>query len=225
MNLEQFKIANRNNAEIIQQCLEKRTTDFSKIMFWEGVQGKDLSFDELSSKWADILACAAIGAVPVIKKTGTDGYIYYAGSENPVEAETKLCGIRHSDLALGQRGGLYYSANLDNPNSKCAITTHFNGSFDAGMSHETLQTKKRDTFLVLFDRTENKIIDAYGIRATDVLQLLESKKHNATVTLKLSAFQNTGFRMGTMWESEKFYPWQSRMITKTKESRRFIQSW
>jgi hypothetical protein len=222
MKLSEFQTAYAHNAKIIKHCLDTRTNDFSDIIFWEGVQGKTLGFDELTSKWADVLGCSVIGALPSIERQGADGYIYYRGDKTPYEVETKVSGIRHKDLALGQRGGLYYSANLENWNSKCNITSHFMGAFDANMSALTMQSKKRDTFLIPFDKTENKIIDAYRLSADRVLELLENRKHNASITFKLSAFQQHGARMGTQWDVEGFDKWCSRLSKQTKEAKRFI---
>ena len=222
MDLASYQNYIVHNAEIIKHCLDTRTNDFSDIMFWEGIRGGDLGFDELSSKWADVLGCSVIGALPSVERTGADGYIIYKGDvKTPVEVETKVCGIRHGDLAVGKRGGLYYSTNLENWNSKSAITSLLHGQFQL-MSKETMKSKKRDTFLISFDKTENKIIDANRIDAATVLKLLESKKKNTAITLKLSAFQQHGYRMNTLWEVESFYRWNQRMVNQTKEAKRFI---
>jgi len=222
MDLESYQNYITHNAKIIKHCLDTRTNDFSDIMFWEGIRGGDLGFDELSSKWADVLGCSVIGALPSVERTGADGYIIYKGAINtPVEVETKVCGIRHGDLAVGKRGALYYSTNLENWNSKAAITSQLAGQFKP-MSEGTMKSNKRDTFLISFDRTENKIIDANRIDADTVLKLLESKKENTAITLKLSAFQQHGHRMNTLWEVESFHHWHQRMINQTKAAERFI---
>jgi hypothetical protein len=205
-----------HNEEIIRNCLRTREVNLKDFIFWEGVTVKDLSMDEVMSKWADILGCTAAGAIPSIEKTGADGYLIYSGETEPTPIETKLCGIRQTDLALGKRGGLYYSTNLDNWYSKCSITSQFSGKFDAGMSDTTMASKKRDTFLVLFDKTENKIIDVYGMKANKVLKLLQERKNNATITFKLSAFQQHGFKMQSgVAELEGFSAWEKRIIKLT----------
>lgn len=223
MTKDQYQKYYKNNAKIIKHCLETKTTDLSEIIFCDGSVGKDHSFDFLCARWADILACSAIGAVPNMSRRGSDGILYYQNSNVPKEVETKLCGVTQADLALGSRKGLYYSTNLENYYSKCAISSHFHGSFDVNMSETTMASKERDTFLVLFDRTENRVIDAYGIYATQVLNLIENKKQGKSITFKLSAFQSNGFRMGTQWETETFPKWEQRMIKKTLESKRFIK--
>ena len=205
-----------HNQAILKKCLNTRSIDFSDIVFWNGTSARELSFDEVAAKWADVLGCTAIGAIPSLEKTGEDGHLWYSDADAPVPIETKVCGIRHGDLALGSRRGLYYSTNLDNPNSKCAITSHFHGKF-ATMSWDTLQTKNRDTFLILFDKTENKIIDTWGIKGEKTLKLLESKQSNATITLKLSAFMYHGFHMKSGgFNNEGFEVWENRMIRATK---------
>lgn len=201
-----------HNEEIIRNCLRTRQVNLKDFIFWEGVTVKDLSMDEVMSKWADILGCTAAGAIPSIEKTGPDGYLIYSGETEPTPIETKLCGIRQTDLALGPRGGLYYSTNLDNWHSKTAITSKLEGKFDARMSDACMTSKKRDTFLVLFDKTENKIIDVYGIKATKVLQLLQERKNNVAITFKLSAFQQHGFKMQSkVNDIEGFSAWETRM--------------
>lgn len=216
MNVRKYIDARRRNQDIIRNCLATKSVNFSDIMFWEGISARDLSFDEVASKWADILACTVIGALPCVGKHGADGYLQYTGSKDFVPVETKLCGVRHEDLAVGPRGGLYYSTNLDNWYSKCSITSHFSGKFDASMSRGTMQSKNRDTFLVLFDRTENCIIDTYGMEGKKVLELLEEKKNNSSITFKLSAFFHSGFAMTSGFgKFEGFDAWEERVIKKT----------
>ena len=222
MNIDKYEQARTHNARIIKKCLTERTTDFSQIKFWEGVKGQNLSMDLLCSKWADILACAAIGAVPSMQKQGADGYLYYRNRQRSTAIEAKLCGINQEDLALGSRGGLYYSTNLENYNSKCNITSHFAGAYDADMTSETFATKRRDTFLVPFDRTTNSVIDIYRIDADTTMELLETRRNkgNSTMTLKLSAFQYDGETFDCEWPVEGFDTWSERM--KKHVARRLI---
>jgi hypothetical protein len=217
MDIKQYERARNDNAEIIQTCLKNRTTDFSQIQFWEGVKGSDLSMDLLCSKWSDILACAAIGAIPSVLPKGADGYLYYEHRQRPTAIEAKLSSIDQRNLALGTRGGLYYSTNLDNYDSKCAITSHFSGSFDADMTEETMASKRRDTFLVPFDRTTNSVIDIYRLDADTTLDLLETRrrKGNSTITLKLSAFVYDGREFDCEWPVEGFDNWAERMKQQT----------
>lgn len=224
MDKKQYLQAVQNNQDIIRTCLKTNTVNFSDIVFWGGITARELSFDEVANKWPDILSCTVIGALPCVTKHGEDGYLYYARTKGlpipiplPIPIETKLCGVHHKDLALGPRGGLYYSANLDNPNSKCAITTHFVAKFSSHMSNDTLLSKKRDTFLILFDRTENCVIDVYGMEGEKVLQLLEQKQNNSSKNFKLSAFQQYGFRMrsGGFGDLEGFDNWETRISKKT----------
>jgi|Laugrespbdmm15sn_2_1035079.scaffolds.fasta_scaffold02840_3 hypothetical protein len=227
MNKEFFLNARKNNSKIIQNCLTTGIINLDGFMFWEGKTANQVSFDTAMSKWADILGCTAVGAIPVLEKTGADGYIWYKTEtgDYKAEIESKVCGVNQGDLALGQRGALYYSTNLDNPKSKCSITSHFAGQFKADMSASTLNSKNRDTFLVLFDRTENKLIGSYRIPGRKVVQLLserQKRNYGVTLTLKLSAFQYDGERWETTtWETEGFANWESRII---KQTARYIQS-
>jgi len=222
LTIEKYESARTHNARIIKRCLTERTTDFSQIKFWEGVKGQDLSMDLVCSKWADILACAAIGAVPSMQQWGADGYLYYRNRQRATAIEAKLSSIQQHDLALGSRGGLYYSTNLDNYSSKAAITSQFKGVFDANMTSETMATKRRDTFLVPFDRTTNSVIDIYRLHADTTLELLETRrsKGNSTITLKLSAFQYDGDQFDCEWPVEGFDRWVERM--KKQTTRRLI---
>jgi len=214
--------ARKHNAAIVKRCLDQRTSDFSDIIFWEGVKGRDLSTDVLLSKWADIIACAAIGAIPSSRPRGADGYIFYKNRKTPTAIEAKLCGIYQEDLALGIRGkSLYYSTNLDNYNSKCAITSHFSGKFSPTMTDDTFASKRRDTYLVMFDRTENKVIDIASLDADSAYNLLDDRRDNSTITLKLSAFQNNGFYFDCEWDVETYDNWNKRMI---KECKRYVAS-
>ena len=222
LSIQKYKQARDLNALIIHNCLKNRTTDFSKIQFWENMSGQDLSLDLLCSKWADILACAAIGAVPSMKQQGADRYVYYQDRKRPTAIEAKLSSIQQYDLALGSRGGLYYSTNLDNYSSKRAITSHFEGKFDFNMSMETMASKRRDTFLVPFDRTTNSVIDVYRLDADTALDLLETRKKRnyASISLKLSAFIYDGNQFDCEWPVEGFDMWTERM--KKQTTRRLI---
>jgi hypothetical protein len=226
MNKTLFLQSVQNNVKIIQKCLTTGIINLDEFMFWEGKTANQVSFDTAMSKWADILGCTAVGALPVLEKTGADGYIWYdkAGGYF-AEIESKVCGVNQEDLALGKRGALYYSTNLDNPKSKCSITSHFAGSFKADMSKSTLNSKNRDTFLVLFDRTENKLIGSYRIPGRKVVELLserQERNYGVSLTLKLSAFQYDGEIWETSnWETEGFSNWENRIIQQTA---RYIQS-
>jgi len=224
MDFDTYKTHVKNNAAIVKRCLDTRTTDVSGIVFWEGIKGSELSFDELMSKWSDILGCGVIGALPSAERRGADGYIYYKGLVKPHAIESKVCGIRQHELALGVRGGLYYSTNLENYNSKSGITSYFAGAFDAKMTEETFQSKKRDTFLIPFDKTANQVIDVYRIDGDTVLRLLEDRKNNSSITLKLSAFQQSGHRFNSEWEVDGFNVWSKNMSTLAKQNKRFVRS-
>jgi len=214
------------NIEIIKKCLDTRVINLDGFTFWCGTTTNNLSFDTVMSKWSDILGCTAIGALPVLDKSGTDGHMWVScttGDEYSKEVEVKVCGVNQEDLALGARGGLYYSTNLDNISSKCSITSHFAGSFDREMSHDTMMSKKRDTYLVMFDRTENKLIDSYCMPARKVLSLLLERRSNygKSITFKLSAFQQHGHKWhSVLWEPEGFAKWQKRI---TKNVNRFLK--
>lgn len=217
MDTKEYLKAVQNNQDIIRTCLQTNTVNFSDIVFWGGTTARELSFDEVASKWPDILSCTVIGALPCVGRHGEDGWLHYLGAKIFVPIETKLCGVHHKDLALGPRGGLYYSTNLDNPSSKCSITSHFVGKFESHMSYDTLQSKNRDTFLILFDRTENCVIDVYGMKGEKVLELLEQKQNNSSKTFKFSAFRQFGFKMrsGGFNNLEGFDNWETRISNKT----------
>ena len=223
MDTKQYIATREHNAKIVRRCLETHSTDFSDIIFWEGVKGKELSFDTLASKWADVLGCSAVGAIPTIAKTGADGFAFFERDRNtPHGVETKVAGITQDKLALGSQGGLYYSNNLENWNSKALLTSHISGKFSSIMTNETRATKNRATFLVTFDRTENKVICAHYMPGEIVLDLLESKKNNASITIKLGAFRNHGYEFETQWNTEGYDKWTCRMVEQTRKNGRFI---
>ncbi len=216
MELAQYQQHRLHNQAIIKKCLESRSIDFSDIVFACGTSARTLPFDSVAGKWPDVIACTAIGALPLLNATGADGIMWFAGDSAPRQVETKFCGIWQEELAKGVRGGLYYTTNLDNNNSKCAITSKFQGKFDANMSEDTLGSKNRDTFLVMFDKTENRFIDAYHLSGDTVVRLLHNKKNDkrATATIKLSAFMQYGQRIASFFEFEGFPKWQDRMKKK-----------
>jgi hypothetical protein len=225
MNLKTYLSAKKNNIEIIKRCLETRSFNLDGFIFWEGKTVNQLSFDSVMAKWSDILGCTAVGAIPSIAKTGADGYMWYHqnGKTQCVEVEVKVCGVNQEDLALGKRGALYYSVNLDNPKSKCSITSHFHGRFDINMSGATMLSKNRDTYLVMFDRTENNVIGSFKMPGKKVLKNLQERRNNdSAITLKLSAFQYDGIPWHTsLWKPEGYTKWEKRMMKSTK---RYIQS-
>lgn len=217
MTRAQWMSAKNNNARIVSQLLKRQPTDLTNIRFWEdNLTGRDVSMPELYSKWADIIGCAAIGAVPSIEPNGPDGYIYYYKNGRdlvyPRPIESKISGIFQDELAIGQRGGLYYSTNLENKKSKSAITSHFEGSFHSNMTLETRLSKGIDTYILPFDKTENKVIDIFQIDGEVVESLLEDRKNNKTITLKLSSFQHNGNQFGCQWPVEGYDNWEARML-------------
>lgn len=224
MDLEQFKQASRINGEILQKCLRSRKTDLSEIIFWEdGITGKDLSFDQLLAKSYDILACCAIGAIPSIKKTGADGFVYFSDDLNtPYEVETKLCAIESKNIHVGPRGGLYWSSDPTNYYNRASLVSHFSGKFDSSMSSETLKTKARHTALVCFDRDQNTVIDAWIMTPKKILNELKQRQYNSTITVKLSRFLDAGVKMSTRVDKVGWHEWQRQQIRLARENKRHI---
>ena len=89
------------------------------------------------------------------------------------------------------------------------------------MTDDTFASKRRDTYLVMFDRTENKVIDIATLDADSTYNLLDDRRDNSTITLKLSAFQNNGFYFDCEWDVETYDNWNKRMI---KECKRYVAS-
>lgn len=224
MDIQRFISASNNNAKILEQCLKTNSTDLSNIQFWEDdIKGKDLSFDQLLAKAYDILACCAIGAIPSIKKTGADGFIYFTSDRDTVhEVETKLCAIESKNIHIGGRGGLYWSSDPNNYYNKAALLSHFSGKFDSGMSEETMQSKARYTSLVCFDRDQNSIIDAWIMEPKIILSELKNRQNNSTITIKLNRFMSEGTKMGTKITKLGWNDWFQQQTKLAKENKRFI---
>lgn len=226
MDAEQFLAVKKKNVNIVKQCMDTGIINLDGFTFWEGTTTNQLCFDTVLSKYSDILGCTAVGAVPSLKKKGADGYMWYwqGGVNYLTDVEVKVCGVNQEDLALGIRGGLYYNpAHLDNSSSKRSITSHFEGKFDTvNMTSSTFKSKNRDTYLVMIDRTENKLIGSYKMPGKQVLANLNRRKNNeSAIGLKLSAFQQDGFRWhSTLWEPEHFDKWEKRM---KKTVRRYLK--
>jgi len=228
MTLSEFNKAVKNNAEIMQKNLENRTVDFNGLVFWEG-SIKNFSIDQVMSSWADIMACSVIGAIPSITNNGADGYMYTNGKIRPVEVEGKLSSTHHKSLAVSKKKGtLYWSSNLSNSKSKTSILSRFAGLFNVNMTDGTLQTKNRDTYLVLFDRDENKFITVFKLSGKKVLNLLEDRLSNSesmhSVSIKLNVFKEHGEEVEGMWQLEGWDLWYERMVKITTEAGRFIIS-
>jgi len=224
MNKEQFLTAKKKNIDIIKKCLDTGVINLDGFVFWEGTTANKLSFNTVMSKYSDILGCTAVGAIPVLEKQGTDGFMWFNidGEDYLKEVEVKVSGVNQGDLALGKRGGLYTSTNLANSSSKTSITSHFLGSFDNTMSHQTMMSKNRDTYLVMIDNTENKVIGSYCMPGRKVLSLLKERRSNigVSITFKLSAFKQHGHRWHTqLWEPEGFDKWERRV---SKSVKRYI---
>lgn len=222
MNLTNYKTTHRNNAEILANCLGKRSVDISNIVFYEGMKGKDLSFDKLASKMYDVLACCAIGALPSVETTGADGYIWFENGNAMEPIETKLCAIERKNIFIGPRGGLYWSSDPSNFYNKASIKSYFSGKFDSGMSYKTLQTKERWTSLVCFDRDTNNIIDSWVMKPSVVLNELKQRQNNSTLTLKLSCFIDKGVHMQTSIPSEGYFNWEKSQSKLAKSEGRVV---
>lgn len=222
MNLTNYRTAYRNNAEILSNCLANRSIDISNIVFYEGVKGKDLSFDKMASKMYDVLACCAIGALPSVETTGADGYIWFKDSDVIEPIETKLCAIERKNIFIGPRGGLYWSSDPSNYYNKAGIRSYFSGKFDSGMSHATLKTKERWTSLVCFDRDTNSIIDSWVMKPTVVLNELVQRRNNSSLTLKLNCFMDKGIHMQTTVPSEGYFNWEKTQSKLAKSEGRVV---
>lgn len=193
MNKQSFDKAVNNNFKILSNNLKNRSTDFSEIVFWEGIKGRELSVTKIASKMYDIIGCCSTGVLPVLEHSGADGF-FIRDNGTISEWEVKVCSVSKSSIFLGQRNGLYHSTleGRFEKDRRCAITSKFAGSFDANMSLDTLKTKARNTGLVLFDEDENYVIDVYWLDGKTVLEQLKCRRNNATLTLKLSCFQEYG---------------------------------
>lgn len=223
MNLADYRTANHHNTNILSNCLKDRSTDISDIIFYEGVTGKDLSFDKLASKMYDVLACCAIGAVPSIESTGADGYIWFKEGHGMVPIETKLCAIGNKNIFVGPRGGLYWSSDPSNFYNRASLTSYFSGSFDSNMSNKTFKTKERWTSLICFDRDTNSIIDAWVMEPSVVINELRQRRNNASLTLKLNRFMDKGFSMKTTVPSQGYHVWEKSQTSLAREENRVAQ--
>jgi hypothetical protein len=193
MDKKSFDKAVLENYKILSTNLKNRTTDFSEIVFSNGVKGKTLSAPAIASKMYDIIGCCAIGVLPSVEKIGADGF-FIQDNDTISEWEVKLCSVSKSSIFLGKRGGLYHSTKEGRfeKDRRSAITSKFAGAFDANMSLTTLRSKARNTALVLFDEDDNFVIDAYMLDGKTVLEQLTERRSNASLTLKLSCFQIFG---------------------------------
>jgi hypothetical protein len=220
------KIFNRSvakNFKILSKNLKNRTTDFSEITFWEGVKGKDLSATKVASKMYDIIGCCATGVLPSVNLNGADGF--FVGAYNKIsEWEVKVCSVSKTSIFLGKRGGLYHSTSdgrLD-PNRRSAITSKFVGNFDANMTVCTLNTKARNTALILFDEDDNIVIDVYMMDGDTVFKQLKNRRQNVSLSLKLSCFQINGGPLEDAlpgmvgWEQ-----WESQVVEYCKENEQY----
>lgn len=225
MDLATYQKLHQHNSNVLSNCLANRSVDISDIVFYEGMKGKDLSFDKLASKMFDILACCAIGALPSIAPTGADGYIWFNDRPDVEPIETKLCAIERKNIFVGKRGGLYWSSSSPTKKDNTAsMKSYFCGKFDAKMSDEARQSKERWTSLVCFDRDSNSIIDAFIISPATVIQQLNQRKNNSTLTLKLSVFMNHGNRIATTVPSLNYNAWEKKQQKLALEDGR-IAAW
>ena len=211
MNLKNYKEIVKHNAIVLENSLISRTSDISDIIFYEGVKGKDLSFDKVASKLYDILACCAIGALPSIESTGADGYAWFGKKLAPIE--TKLCSIEKKNIFVGPRSGLYWSSDPENFYNKAAVRSRLQGSFDSGMTDATLKSKERWTSLVCFDRDLNSVFGAWVLSPSATLYELQRRRSNSSLTLKLSCFMNNGRAIKTMINSKDYFEWEKYQTT------------
>lgn len=223
MNIDEFRDAHEHNAKILQRNLENRTTDISDIIFWEGCKGKELSFPTLMSKYNDVLGCCSVGGIPSIKKRGADGYIYFRGdTKNYFELESKVATIDPKYLHVGGRGGLYWTSNLENYNSKVTVLSYFSGSFIPTMSDKTRESKKRYTVLVCFDNDKNQVIDSWIMSPETILNEIKNRAGNASITIKLNRFIEQGVKMGSQIPVIGWDNWIKEQTENAKLANRFI---
>lgn len=221
MNLSAYQSAAQSNADVLRYCLKNRSTELSQIIFWEGVTGKDLAFDQVLARSYDILACCAIGAVPSISPRGADGFFFKSGQDQPLEIETKLTGIESKNIYIGSRGGLYWSSDPNNYHNKAAITSYFQGVFDSSMTNETMHSKKRYTALVCFDRDTNSVIDAWLMSPENILNEIKQRRSNKTISIKLNRFMEKGTKILTTVDCIGWKNWTKTQAKLAKENKRF----
>ena len=198
MTLDEFHRAQENNTKIINDLLSGGSLDGLKgIQFWEKPAKVETFL--LLQKINDILGCCAIGAIPSIKPTGADGYVYFKENDTPVEVETKMTAIRDDYIVIGPKGGIQYSTPtmFERRTKPTGITSKIGGSFDARMSQKTLKTKARHTALVCFDFGKNELIDAWMLDGNTVYaELLRRHRPDMTsLRISLATFRNKGWNI------------------------------
>lgn len=224
MNLKDYKTISALNTSVLQKCLIDRSVDISDIIFFEGNKAKDLSFDKLSSKMYDILACCAIGAIPSVESTGADGYVWFTGSDIIEPIETKLCSIEKKNIVAGVRGGLYWSSDPTNFYNKAALRSRFQGCFDAGMTQSTLDTKARWTALICFDRDLNSVVGSWVMSPKVIFEQLQRRRNNASLTIKLNCFMENGSTMHPTVTSKDYFQWEKYQYQLAKQEGR-VAKW
>lgn len=217
MQLKEYKEAQTENTKIVNEFLVNWDVNgLNRITFWE--QPTKVSSDLLFSKGYDILGCCTIGAIPSIKRSGADGFVYFKNIDEPQEVETKVASIESESIGVGPKGGLFRAGTENSKSKPAGITSTLCGKFDAKMTESTWATKARYTSLICFDRDNNKVIDAWMMDPTTVSRELKKRKESKTLTLKLGCFMNSGWNVNTFVDKIGWNEWR-RMQVLLKESK------
>lgn len=220
--IEYTKAVKRNAAKCNKFLKTLNLRDLNGIVYWDGTKLK-VTFNSMKCKVHDILACGCIGALPNIDHNGADGY-KWDGKSAPVEVETKLCTIDQNSIALGVRGALYYSTNLENYHSKALLESKIAGLFDANMSTDALLSKNRETYMIVSDDTTGKFVDAWVLSGKETHAQLSERigKFNTSLSLKLQVFLNNGEQARTVCPVVGFDVWKEEATKLAKKKNRYI---
>ena len=190
-----YNAAKIHNAKILAKCLKNRGTDVSNIKIWEGGTIGALPFTMIGQKFADILGCCSMGAIPSGKMTGADGYMYVGGSLVEVESKVATLTPETKKLLHSTKNDtmiISYDPLSGNPSSRKALTSHLVGWYSENMTDKCFESKSRLTVLIVFDGEQNSIIDIYALTAYQVQMIMKHKKKSKRPKISLGTFKEIG---------------------------------
>lgn len=179
------------NKIIYLQQVASNSFDFTKFHGFDALSG-EVTFIRLLKKVHDIYTAVNLNMLPYLKELhGADAVKLENSVFKDVELKTCFVEISANTAFKTVNGTIYTTKDLSQwpngvPYSKVALlTSAFKASF--GTTNKQPHKKDRDTYLLLIDGSNSKVIDCFMLEGSKVVKFLETSRD-----IKLGSFIKYG---------------------------------
>lgn len=211
--VEQYNKRVEENSKIFKK--QYKNNDFNITDYnWFDAKRKTIKVCAAKNKVDDIYAACILGFLPVSSPSGPDAYTCIDGIFVPVELKTTY--INSKKIWQSDRGTAY-TGKQNTETRRTSIKSSAEASFDI---RNNLLVKDLVTYLILSDSFTGKVVDAYYVSGSVVLDYLTNNKNtnqektSSKRTIKLSTFMRLGTQAKTVVRKTGCDKWIEQVLKK-----------